>query len=274
MISREVANHYTRSGVDESVRAALQAAGLETTALTPEDLAPLDEFHTGGSRATRELIELAGFGADHHVLDIGCGIGGPARQLARTLGCRVTGVDLTPAYCEIARFLTSRTGFDRQVQFRQGDATELPFDDDSFDGAWTQHVTMNLPDKDRLFAEVARVLRPGGIFVQYEIIQGSGEPLTYPVPWARSPETSFVGTEEELRRGARRAGFRETFWQDTTDQAEAFFVGILEKMDKAGPPPLGLHILMGPDMGTMAKNLLENIQRGRVRVVRARFVLD
>lgn len=266
--SQGVAGHYDRSGLGEAILQALRDAGKDPERLTPDDLAAVDEFHIRGREATEELARLAAFTAGARVLDVGCGIGGPSRQLARACGCKVTGLDLTMEYCRTASMLAARTGLDHVVDYRQGDALDMPFEDQSFDGVWTQHVTMNIPDKDTLFRECRRVLRPGGRIALYELLaHGNGGGLHFPVPWAREPSISFVATESTLRAALTAAGFRIAVWNDVTLAGQAWFVQMLDRAHTAGPSPIGLHLLLGADFGAMAANVLRNLREERLRIV-------
>ena len=160
--------------------------------MTPESLGPADQIHGGGLAATVKHASLIPFGPDTRVLDIGCGIGGPARYFAATFGCRVTGIDLTADYIDAARLLTGKMGLQDRIDFECADATKLPFEDDAFDVVWSQNVTMNIEDRAALFAGVHRVLRPGGIFTLTELALGPNGAPAYPLPWARDPSYSFL----------------------------------------------------------------------------------
>lgn len=212
----KVASHYGEAGIGERILAALQEEGIDIDALTPRDLSPIDQFHTRGILATREHAELAAPTEDMHVLDIGCGIGGPARYLASTYGCRVTGVDLTEEFVAVAKMLTERCRLDHFVDFRQANGLDLPFDDASFDMAWCQNVTMNIEDKAAFYREIARVLKPGGRFTSTEMATGAAGPPHFPLPWARVPEISFLVPQEEMRAALEAAGFRIVEWRDTS----------------------------------------------------------
>lgn len=266
--SRGVAGHYGRSGLGEAILQALRDAGKDPERFTLDDLAAVDEFHIRGRQATEELVRLAAFTAGARVLDVGCGIGGPSRQLAQACGCKVTGLDLTAEYCHTARMITERTGLDHLVDYHQGDALDMPFEDRSFDGVWTQHVTMNIPDKEALFRECRRVLRPGGRIALYEILANeNGGGLHYPVPWAREPSISFVATEPAMRRALAAAGFEITVWNDVTRPGQAWFAQMLDRVRTTGRPPIGLHLLLGADFGTMAANVLRNLEEERLSIV-------
>jgi len=248
----------------EVILAALEKAGKDVNRLTPEDLAPIDEFHIRGRAATLELARAAGLDATKHVLDVGSGVGGTSRCLAKEFGCRVTGIDITDEYCRAAAMLSGRIGLAHLVDFRQGDATELPFDDQTFDVVWTEHVAMNILDKTRLYKEMHRVLKSGGTLAIYDVLAGPSGPVLFPVPWARTPDASFLVQPTELLNLLTEAGFRVTDWSDTTEAARAWFVSLAEKIQKDGLPPLGFHVLLGADFQTMAQNQGRNLQEGRI----------
>lgn len=263
-VNEAIQSHYTRSDLGNVILAALEKAGKDVDRLTPADLAPVDEFHIRGRTATLELARAAGLDASHHVLDVGSGVGGTSRCLAREFGCRVTGIDLTEEYCRAAAMLSARAGLAHLVDYRQGDATRLPFDDAAFDVVWTEHVAMNIPDKALLYAEMHRVLKPGGTLAIYDILAGPSGPVLFPVPWARTPETSFLVRPDELRQSLAQAGFTITDWSDTTDVARAWFVALAEKLRNHGLPAIGFHLLLGPDFQTMAQNQRRNLEEGRI----------
>lgn len=263
-VNEAIQTHYARSDLGNVILAALEKAGKDVNRLTLEDLAPVDEFHIRSRAATLELARAAGLDAAKRVLDVGSGIGGTSRCLAKEFGCRVTGIDLTEEYCGAAAVLTAKIGLADLVDYRQGDATNLPFDDASFDVVWTEHVAMNIPDKSRLYREMHRVLKPGGTLAIYDILAGPSGPVLFPVPWARTPETSFLVRPDELRTLLEAAGFMVTNWSDTTDAARAWFVSLAEKIRKEGLPPLGFHVLLGADFQAMAQNQRRNLEEGRI----------
>src|SRR5262245_11654311 len=207
-IERTVAAHYSREGLETTILDTLRGAGRPTDPIDPADLAPIDEFHFGWAAITAELARDFAFTPEMHVLDIGSGLGGPARHFARACGCRVTGVDLTEAYVVTANALSRRTRQADRVSFRVASALELPFPDASFDGATLMHVGMNIADKARLFGEARRVLRRGAAFGIYDLMRVSDGPLPYPMPWAATAETSFVESPAAYRRLLEAAGFR------------------------------------------------------------------
>lgn len=263
-LNEAVQTHYARADLGDVILAALENAGKDLNHLTPEDLAPIDQFHIRGRTATLELARAAGLDAAKHVLDVGSGVGGTSRCLAKAFGCRVTGIDLTDEYCRAAAMLSAKTGLEHLVDFRQGDATKLPFDDQSFDVVWTEHVAMNIPDKTQLYKEMHRVLRPGGTLAIYDVLAGPSGPVLFPVPWARTPDTSFLVSPSELRKLLEEAGFTITDWSDTTEAARAWFVTLAEKIRKDGFPSLGFHVLLGPEFKAMAQNQGLNLQEGRI----------
>jgi sarcosine/dimethylglycine N-methyltransferase len=260
-----VRDHYRATGLTERLKTALLALGPEDQRLTPQQLGSLDQFHTRGLAATAELAKLAGITADAAVLDVGSGVGGPARFLAATYGCRVTGVDLSEPFVDAARYLSERTGQSGQVLFQTASALELPFDDGLFDVVLLQHVAMNISERARLYREIRRVLKPGGRFATFDVVSNGGEPH-YPVPWARTAATSFLMTAAATREAIEPAGFRTLVWQDDTEAAKAW----VAQLRASGPPPSpNLGVVMGPDFAQLAANLGRNLMEGRVGVLTA-----
>lgn len=267
-LNQNIQEHYARPDLGQRILDALEKAGKDINRLTPADLAPIDEFHIRGRAATLELARSAGLDSTKKVLDVGSGLGGSSRCLAREFGCQVTGIDLTDEYCRVAEMLSERAGLSTHVEFLQGDALELPFADATFDVVWTEHAAMNIPDKARLYGEMHRVLKPGGTLAIYDILAGPAGPVHFPVPWARTPETSFLVTPDELRRALEQAGFGIVDWADTTDAARKWFASLAEKIAKEGLPPLGFHLLLGPDFKAMAQNQRRNLEQGRIVLAR------
>jgi len=263
-VNEAIKTHYTRSDLGNLILGALEKAGKDINRLTPEDLAPVDEFHIRGRAATLELARAARLDSTKRVLDVGSGVGGTSRCLAQAFGCRVTGIDLTDEYCRAAAMLSAQIGLANLVDFRQGDATNLPFDDGSFDVVWTEHVAMNIPDKPQLYREMHRVLKRGGTLAIYDILAGPSGLVLFPVPWARTPATSFLVWPDELRKLLEEAGFTVSDWSDTTDVARAWFVALAEKIREEGLPALGFHLLLGTDFQVMAQNQRRNLEEGRI----------
>ncbi|MDW6024762.1 class I SAM-dependent methyltransferase [Mesorhizobium sp. BAC0120] len=262
-----VRDHYRATGLTERLKAVLTALGPEDQRLTPRQLSTLDQFHTRGLSATAELAKLAGIIADMSVLDVGSGVGGPARFLAATYGCRVAGVDLSEPFVDAARYLTGRTGQGGQVSFEIASALELPFEDGHFDVVLLQHVAMNISDRARLYREIRRVLKSGGKFATFDVVLNGGEPH-YPVPWARTPATSFLLTAVATREAVEPAGFRTLAWQDDTEAAKAW----IAQLRASGPPPSpNLGVVMGQDFAELAANLRRNLVEGRLGILTAVF---
>ncbi len=256
-----VRDHYRATGLTERLKTALMALGPEDQRLTPQQLGALDQFHTRGLAATAELAKLAGITADMSVLDVGSGGGGPARFLAATYGCPVTGVDLSEPFVDAARYLTGRTGQSGQVSFQTASALELPFDDGRFNVVLLQHVAMNISDRSRLYRE------SGGRFATYDVVLNSGEPH-YPLPWARTPATSFLFTATATREAIEPAGFSTLAWQDDTEAAKAW----ITQPRASGPPPSpNLGVVMGPDFAQLSANLGRNLMEGRIGILTAVF---
>ena len=265
-LTSNIQQHYARQDLGNAILAALQKAGKDIDRLTPEDLAAFDEFHIRGREATLELARAAGLGPGTNVLDVGSGIGGPSRTLARELGCRVTGIDLTHEYCRVADMLAARVGLSGLVSYRQGDALDLLFPDATFDAVWTQHTAMNIADKPRLYGQMFRVLKPGGVLAIDDILAGPLGPVHFPVPWAREPQTSFLASPDELRRLLETAGFVIAEWNDTTEAARVWFANVAKRIQERGLPPLGYHLLLGPEFQAMAHNQSRNLAEGRIVV--------
>lgn len=264
--------YYGKSDSLASIYRALEAAGKDPNNITYSDLSEVDQFHIGGEAATQEMARMAGLYEGQTVLDVGGGLGGPARILASEFGCKVTVLDLTEEFCRVGESLTERVGLKDQVTFKVSNALDMPFADESFDAAWTQHSTMNIEDKEQLYAEIHRILRPGGRLVMHEIMSGPQQPVQFPVPWAETEEISFLRSPEEVRSLIAQTGFREVRWVDVTGQAIDWSK---ERAAKAaamgGPPTLGLHLLLGPKIGPAVASLGHNLQEGRLTVIMTAF---
>jgi len=264
-----IAKHWTRGGLAEAVRAALAAAGLDADKLTVADLAPLDQFHGRGLEATSELARHLDLRPGQHVLDIGCGIGGPARFIAAEYRCRVTGIDLTAEFCEVAAMLNRATGLADMVVVKQASALALPFADAAFDAAYTQNVSMNIADKRAFYAEAARVVKRGGRFVAAEYAVGPGGPPLFPVPWARVPENSHLASVDDTRRLLEQAGFHLLALNDRTPAMLAHYEETRRRIAAEGRPILGAHILLGDDAVERLKNSARSVEEGRTVPIEA-----
>jgi ubiquinone/menaquinone biosynthesis C-methylase UbiE len=267
-MGNDVASHYSDSDLlIETIAASLRAAGIEPASVTTADLAGVDEFHIRGREATLALAEAMGVDADTSVLDIGCGLGGAARALAETLGCTVTGLDLTPSFCAAATELSRWTGLDDRTSFRVGDACALPYGDDSFDAAITIHAAMNIPDKPAVYREARRVVRPGGMFAAYDVLQGEGGDVRYPVPWAREPSISHLATPGEMREMLAAAGLELLEEVDSTEESLEWFRALSTRLEVDGPPPVSFGVFLGEDLPQMAANQVANLAERRIRTV-------
>jgi SAM-dependent methyltransferase len=261
------AAHYELPDLGRRILEGLRAAGADPDALTPEDLAPVDHFHTRARAASLDLLRLAGLRQGDEVLDLGGGIGGGARLLASEAGCRVTVVDLTAAYVKVGRDLTRRTGLGDRVEFVLGDALAAPVPDGAFDAAWTQHSSMNIADKEALYAGARRALRPGGTLAIHEVTAGPGGPVHLPVPWARRASDSDLWPAEEVREMIAGVGFREVAWEDQSGISLEFNRARVAAAAEFGLPPLGAHLLLGDDYGAMIANQVLNLEEKRIGVV-------
>jgi ubiquinone/menaquinone biosynthesis C-methylase UbiE len=266
-----VARHYGRGGLLDRILAALTEAGKDLEHLTIEDLAPVDEFHGRQRRATEELAAMLAPRPGERLIDIGSGIGGPSRYLAKICGCRVSGIDLTEEFVAAADDLTRRTGLTGQVDFRQGSALELPFADASFDLAWSQNVAMNIADRARWYAEVHRVLRPGGRFAFQDVAQGPGGEAHYPLMWADTPATSFLHTPEATRALLEAAGFTVREWRDNSEAsiAETEAQRAAAAANPGARPALGISLVVGADFPEKMRNSQRSLREGRTRLINA-----
>lgn len=262
-----VARHYGVHGLGDRILDAIRRSGLDVDALTPADLAPVDEFHMGGRAATAHMVGLMDLPAEARVLDIGSGLGGVVRFLAAEKGCRATGIDLTPEFVSVARMLTERTGLSDHADFHVGSALDLPFPDSSFDAATTFHVAMNISDRPRLYAEAARVVRPGGVFANFDVMKGPGEGMLFPVPWAETAETSFLTTPEEMEGLLRDSGFEVIHTEDRGELAIAHHRARLADASSAERPALGLHLLQGETAGLKSRNMLRMLEERQILLV-------
>src|SRR5687768_5922419 len=265
-IERSISAHYGWSGLMETIEEEIRRHGIEPQEVTVAQLAPVDNYHWLRLAGTLALADAVAITSTERVLDVGGGIGGPARQLASRYGCHVTVLDVTPEYCVVGERLTEWTGFDERVTFVPGSALDMPFAEGGFDVVWTQHATMNIPEKRRLYSEVARVVRTGGRFAMFDVLAGPHQPIHFPVPWASEQSFSFLLSPEETRTLISQAGFRELTWM--TDQDGAL-TAALAKPDPLAEPAqsddgLNPGLLNGPDGPRMGANVQRNMEEGRI----------
>ncbi len=261
--------HYGQSNLNQTILSALEQAGKDLNALTRRDLIAFEEFHVRGRKATRELAQEAGLQSGMQLLDVGCGIGGPARTLAEEFGCEVTGVDITHDYCQAAEMLSDLVGLSGQTTFRQGNALALPFEPHTFDVVWMQHMSMNIEDKETLYEEAHRVLRPTGRLVFYALFSGDGTPLHYPVPWANDASISFLVQPSTTHQILTQLGFTECTWRNVTEECIAWFQKVRSNSRASTPSPLGLQLLMGANARQKIGNLFRCLAEGRVIMMEA-----
>lgn len=265
-IKSQVVKHYSRGDLYETIIQKLRDAGIEKDKITQKDISAVDEFHIRGAEATHELISESGIDKDTKVLDVGCGIGGPARMIAFETGCRVTGIDLTEDFIRTAKMLSELVGLDELTEFICADATKLPFQDESFDIVWTQHAQMNIKEKDKLYSEIFRVLKKGGKFIYYDIFSTGNESLYYPLPWAEESTISHLITVKEYDHLLKETGFKEIKKTDKTERSLNFFTETFDRLAKEGPPKVGLNLLMKETAVEKLKNLMRNLTEKRAAV--------
>ena len=261
-LDQDVTKHYAHGALETAILDALAAAGKNCDRLTTADLAPVDEFHIGGREATRDLAAQLDLPRGARVLDVGSGLGGPSRYFATERGWQVQGIDLTPEYVDVATSLSCRVGLTDSVAYQMASALALPFADRIFDGAYMLHVGMNIADKKTAFAEVRRVLKPGGIFAIYDVMtEGDGD-FAYPVPWSSTPETNFITSAATYRKELETAGFNVLKERSRRDFALEFFAKMRERLAAGGPPAPGLQIVMGATAPQKVANMMAMLQRG------------
>ena len=264
-MSKDVAAYYRSDGLLARLEAALREDGVDPAAPPLETLVAYDQFHGRGIEATEELAARLQVEASHRLLDVGSGLGGPARVFARRFGCRVAGIDLTTEFCALARELNRRTGLDARVEIHEGDALATPFADASFDGAYSMNVSMNIADKAALYRELHRVLRPGAWLVLSELARGSGAEPEYPLPWAATPATSFLSTPEDTRRGLESAGFEVQDCLDHTAKNEAYAANARATLKAGGKHPhRAIPLIHGDNARTVMTNSARGVSEGRL----------
>jgi sarcosine/dimethylglycine N-methyltransferase len=268
MFMSSLGTHYSARDIEGRILAGIRAAGLNPERrLSPEELGALDHFHTGGLRATRELLEVAQIRTEDRVLDIGAGLAGSARLLASAVGCRIDCIEMSPDYCAGALLLNRLTGLDDRVQVHQGSALDLPFPDDSFDVVWMQNVGMNIADKRKLYGEIFRVLKPGGRYAFQEMAAGKVTTSYFPLPWAADPTDNFLVSAEEMRSVLGESGFIAELFEDTSD---VHLSRTIANATPAAPGQLGLGVFV-EHLAQKAGNARRSLEEGQVRLVRGVF---
>lgn len=257
-LEQTVSQHYTHGNLEAALLAAVQRAGKTLDSLSYADLAVVDEFHIGGRPATRALGEQIDLPAGAKVLDVGCGIGGPARYFAAERGWHVEGIDLTAEYVEVATALSKRVGMADKVSFRQASAMSLPFPDGHFDGAYMIHVGMNIADKKAVFAGIRRVLKPGGVFAIYDAMRQSDGAFSYPVPWSSEPATNHIATPDAYKAALRDAGFEVVKERNRRD----FALQSMQQRVEQSAQPIGLPVVMGATAAQKLANMRAMLEAG------------
>ncbi len=258
-MSRAVARHYTHGDLMKAVLRGLKEAGLDADKLTPEDTVPLDHLHGRGERATEEILESLGLKPGDQLLDIGSGLGGPARMIAKRAGARVSGVDVTPEFVEAAVELSELTGMAGKTDFRVANALDLPFADGSFDAAYTHNVAMSVADKKTFYAEARRIVRSGGRFVAADVAQGPGGPPFFPVPWAETPDISHLLEPGETETLLREVGFAVEDVIDETEKVITFDQETRARIAEDGPPVLSPMIVLGKNARERLRNSMKSV---------------
>jgi len=263
-VDERISSHYGWSGLMEAIDGELRRNGIDPQRVTIDQLAPVDNYHAYRLAGTLALARAAGITSADRVLDLGGGIGGPARQLAHRFGCRVTVLDLTAEYCAVGQTLTEWTDLTDLVSFVNASGLEMPFDAATFDVAWTQHASMNIADKAGLYREIARVVRPGGRFAFFDMLAGPNQPIHFPVPWAADPSFSFLASPAETRALIAEVGFHETTWLTGDALQEALARSDPPADDQSADPPLDSGLLNGSQSVQMGANVASNLKEARI----------
>lgn len=269
---KHIHSYYSPNDLYNKIIDGLNNLGKDLSKITLDDLQPVDEFHIRGDVATKELIKLSNFTPEMHILDVGCGVGGSTRRLSHEVGCYVTGIDLSDEYIDAAERLTQLLNVHERVKFHAASALALPFHDNTFDGAWSIQMNMNVEDKQGWLEEVYRTLKPGGCAVLYEVCGSKNTPIYFPVPWAQDSSMSFLVTPESYRELITSVGFDIDVWNDKTDLAQKAFAHMTEPRSEPSLPELGVHLLVGDDILTKAYNLHRNLDEQRVSLIETAMV--
>jgi ubiquinone/menaquinone biosynthesis C-methylase UbiE len=263
--------HYSARDIEARILAGIRAAGLNPEQrLSPEELGALDHFHTGGLRASRELMEMARIQAEDRVLDIGAGLAGSARLLASAVGCRVDCIEMSSDYCAGAALLNRLTGLENRIKVHQGSALDLPFPDGSFDIVWMQNVGMNIADKRKLYGEIFRVLKSGGRYAFQEMAAGKVATSYFPLPWATDAADNYLVSAEEMCSVLGECGFIAELFEDTSD---AHLSASSANATPATSGQLGLAVFVD-NLAQKAGNARRSLEEGQVRLVRGVFRVE
>ncbi len=266
---QKVTKHYHSLDLVAKIESSLARHQRSISSLTLNDLATFDELHIGGKAASRRLANKAGLEPGKLILDVGSGIGGPARMLANEFGLQVIGLDLACSFCELANKLSKAVRIDNNLGFINGNALEMPFKENTIDAVWSQHCAMNIAEKTKLYSEFKRILKPKGKLLIHDVIAGDQQPVIFPVPWASSKDFSFLESSASLKKILVDSGFDIPLWEDITEQAFAWYDTFKKTKPSAETPILSQKLVLGDGLKIMAKNAKMNLQQNRVKIIEA-----
>ncbi|MGE5168797.1 MAG: class I SAM-dependent methyltransferase [Rudaea sp.] len=265
--SSAIADHWSQVDAYDTIVSALRKMSKPLESLTIEDLAPVDHLHARGYPATVDLADRLPIALGQRILDIGCGLGGPARYIAKRFQCHVTGIDITPSFVRAGNRLSALVRMESRVTIEHGDGERLPYSDAAFDGAYSQHVTMNVGNRDAFFAEAFRVLKPGAFFALTEHGLGAAGEPHYPLPWSEDGSGAYLVAPSQTRAMLERAGFEDIVVEDTGDKYLAAYRTAIERAERGELPPLGIHLLLGATAPEKTRNAARNIEEGRTHPI-------
>ena len=266
-LNEPILKQYSASNLFDSIRNALLKTNKSLDKLTTKDLAPVDFFHIRGHQSTKELADACNLNPKMKILDIGCGIGGTARFLVSSYNCFVSGLDIIDEYTKTASNLSELLNLNDKTEFKTGSATQLPYEDETFDIVWTEHVQMNIRDKNKFYSEIYRVLKDGGKFVSHDVFKGSIDEIYYPVPWAEDESISFLMELSEIKQLLKSFNFKVSYWEDKTEISALAFQKSLDNIKQKGLPPLGLHLLMGENTIEKIESMALNLAKKRLKAI-------
>ncbi|HMB62970.1 MAG TPA: methyltransferase domain-containing protein [Eudoraea sp.] len=269
-LNQKIENHYLKKGLFEDIVDRLIEQGIDLYNVSRADIAAVDEFHVRGAAVSMELASSIDL-REARVLDVGCGLGGPCRMLADEFDCICTGIDLSTEFIRTAAELSKLVKLDNKTSFVHGDALHLPFANYAFDVVWTQHVQMNIPDKDKFYSEIKRVLKPGGYFLYYDIYKKGDDEVIYPMPWAGSADQSFLFTTMEMEQILLGMGLTKIGTKDQTKLGIEYFEAVISSIRESGPPKMGLNVLMGESTMPKLMNLLAHLKDGKITLQSGTF---
>ncbi|MFH2060274.1 MAG: class I SAM-dependent methyltransferase [Pseudomonadota bacterium] len=272
-MENQIKAHYNTRNLITRIYHALEKAKKNLDRLSLKDLAPIDQLHTGGAKATLALLEQAHLKSGSDVLDAGCGLGGSSRLMAKNFGYMVTGVDLSDQFVTAAQALTGSMRLSDQVYFKQGSIEKLPFENKSFDAILCQHVLMNIMDKEKAFKEFNRVLRSNGKLILHEIVKGENDPVMYPVPWADQEKISYLQPWDAMEMLIKNTGFEKENFIDGTPGAATWWEKVKNVAGSQEEPQkvLGPHLVFGENAALFGKTMNYNFKWKRIKLVEAVF---